>query len=231
VLAVVFDYYFTLADPSSTSDSTLDALLDEMMPGTSRAAFDRARTSYDAARQIPNPAGSRFESYEQRWRSYGEGLFASLGISGAGRRYAAARYAAHASAPLYPDAQEALADLRALGLRLGVLSDADGYLADSIALHRVHVDAVRSSQDLQRYKPHPEVFLEICTVLRVVPEETMFVGDSPVNDIEGALHAGLLAAWLNRSGQEWPLTSCQPTFEVSSLAELRGLFTPGSTKR
>jgi putative hydrolase of the HAD superfamily len=47
-------------------------------------------------------------------------------------------------------------------------------------------------------KPDPEIFLRACARLNVLPEQALHIGDSLVEDFEGARAAGLRALLLDR---------------------------------
>jgi putative hydrolase of the HAD superfamily len=64
------------------------------------------------------------------------------------------------------------------------------------------------------------MFEAVCRELSVQPSEALFVGDSPVADIEGARRAGLHAAWINRRDLAWPSHLPPPAVRVDSLTEL-----------
>jgi HAD superfamily hydrolase (TIGR01549 family) len=51
-------------------------------------------------------------------------------------------------------------------------------------------------------KPDPAIFHAACEALRVLPEETVYIGDDPALDVEGAQKAGLSGVWMNRTGIE-----------------------------
>lgn len=48
-------------------------------------------------------------------------------------------------------------------------------------------------------KPDPEIFLRALDRLGVRPEESVYVGDHPVSDIEGATRAGMKTVWKRNS--------------------------------
>lgn len=54
-----------------------------------------------------------------------------------------------------------------------------------------HFNSVVISQDCGWRKPHPKIFSDALKRLDVKPAEVVFVGDSPKEDIKGALEAGL----------------------------------------
>lgn len=74
-------------------------------------------------------------------------------------------------------------------------------------------------------KPDPTIFLTAASHLQTPPEEILFVGDHPYNDIWGAHNVGMHTAWLKRT-QEWPetLSSSIADLTIASLAELHTLF-------
>ena len=49
-------------------------------------------------------------------------------------------------------------------------------------------------------KPDPKIFLAACEQLGVAPAETVYVGDDPLLDVEGAQLAGLRGVWMDREG-------------------------------
>ncbi|RZI41432.1 HAD family hydrolase [Herbaspirillum sp. HC18] len=47
-------------------------------------------------------------------------------------------------------------------------------------------------------KPDAAIFLAACNALGIAPHETVYVGDDPLLDVEGAQKAGLQGLWINR---------------------------------
>lgn len=81
------------------------------------------------------------------------------------------------------------------------------------------------SADFGRRKPHPAIFHEALRQLGASPEESLYVGDTPADDIRGAHAAGMDVAWLNRKGRAAPADEPAPTFVLSDLADLREILT------
>jgi putative hydrolase of the HAD superfamily len=106
--------------------------------------------------------------------------------------------------------------------RLGILSN-NPYLQVEVERLRlrdwfeVAVDVPRD-----RMKPHPEAFAMACTAMRVVPDRTVYVGDSIAADVEGALGAGLIPVWLDRHDEPWEPPA--GVHRIGSLAELPDLL-------
>lgn len=95
---------------------------------------------------------------------------------------------------LYPDARNALKAAKARGLHVGVVTDADRYLATELfpvlALEGT-VDAITTAEDAGYVKPHPALFRLALAKARAAPNEAVFVGDSFERDIVGARAAGI----------------------------------------
>lgn len=120
-----------------------------------------------------------------------------------------------------PDVPNALETLGERGLRTGVLSDADtDQISACLARCDLHFDAVLCSEDLGCYKPHRSVFHAACEALGVEPGDAVYVGDSPINDVEGSRRAGLGAVWLNRRGLRWPDDLDPPELVATSLDDM-----------
>ncbi|MCO4858960.1 HAD family hydrolase [Herbaspirillum sp. WGmk3] len=77
------------------------------------------------------------------------------------------------------------ADLERIGLA--------GHFGVSIAAHR-----------FGRAKPDPAIFHAACEALQVAPAATVYVGDDPLLDVQGAQRAGLRAVWMNRFDRTLP---------------------------
>ncbi|MCU0859562.1 MAG: HAD family hydrolase, partial [Thermoplasmata archaeon] len=99
---------------------------------------------------------------------------------------------AHETEPL-PGAKEALTALRARGVKVGVLTRACEEYAEkvlSLTGMRELVDAIEPRNSQVRPKPHPDAYLRLAAKMGVRPEETVFVGDHPI-DATCAARAGV----------------------------------------
>jgi HAD superfamily hydrolase (TIGR01509 family) len=100
---------------------------------------------------------------------------------------------------LAPHAVETLADIKALGLGTGLVSNAGFTTAPQ--LRRIlgdygllpHFDVLVFSDEAGAAKPAARLFQQAATALGLEPGACAFVGDSPHNDIGGAIAAGMLA--------------------------------------
>jgi len=59
------------------------------------------------------------------------------------------------------------------------------------------------SEDVGKKKPDPAPYLKACELAGCGPDEVLFVGDNPVDDIAGAQHLGMRTVWINRKGVSW----------------------------
>ena len=83
---------------------------------------------------------------------------------------------------------------------MGVITNGPTYLQnhkmDESGL-RPYCDIVTVSGDVGVHKPDPELFKIVAKRLNLKPEECVYVGDHPINDIKGALDAGMKAIRMN----------------------------------
>ena len=209
--AVVFDYYETLA---RLPDAAREPLFDDIAhrAGASLApgeAYRQWRRDIDNDLKVrfggvrPALDGPvEFVSFRETWIERFRQLFAFWGVDAAPGLGADASRDAPADAEIYPDARRGLEALRA-GYRLAIFSNADNdFLSPSVERSDLGMETVISSEDVQAYKPHVSAFREVCRRLELAPEAVVYIGDSPRADIEGPLHAGMRAVWINRCGVE-----------------------------
>jgi putative hydrolase of the HAD superfamily len=102
----------------------------------------------------------------------------------------------------YPEAPEALRALRAMGLRLVVVSNWDVSLHERLAETGLAelVDGAVASAEAGVAKPDPAIFALGLARAGVPAEAAWHVGDSLDADVEGALAAGLAPVLLDRGG-------------------------------
>ena len=99
----------------------------------------------------------------------------------------------------FEEAHETVEALDARGLTVGLLSNADeDFLQRALSRARLRFSVIQSSESLRVYKPHRAVFLAACERLGCAPNETLYVGDSPIADVGGGHNAGLRTVWIRR---------------------------------
>lgn len=101
---------------------------------------------------------------------------------------------------LFPGMEEALGELRALGLRLGVLSNKPDSLTqktiDGLGVRDAFAAVLGHREDLPR-KPDPAGLHHVLGRLGLSPDEILYVGDTPI-DMETGARAGaprVAVAW------------------------------------
>jgi HAD superfamily hydrolase (TIGR01509 family) len=120
-----------------------------------------------------------------------------------------------------PGVAEALVELRALGLRLVVVSNSDGTAERGLTRLglRQLVDAIVDSQIVGFEKPDPRIFQH--ALAGRDPATTLHVGDLYSVDVVGARRAGIHALLLDPLG-DWPPVDCARLPDVAAVAcELR----------
>ena len=108
----------------------------------------------------------------------------------------------------YEGIPDALQDLAARGIRLGLLSNKPDSETQLLARHFFpdRFDAVAGSRPGVPLKPDPAALYAMLATLSVSPDETVYVGDSNV-DMQTARNAGIFSvgvAWGFRGAEELP---------------------------
>jgi putative hydrolase of the HAD superfamily len=140
--------------------------------------------------------------------------------------YADARERALEAIRLYPDAVETVRSLRALGLKVGVLTNGPSRLQrrklELLGLED-ELDAIAISGEIGASKPEPEAYAAAVAMLGLEPGDVAMVGDHVENDVAGALAAGLGAAvWVERYPGELP-EGARLARELAEVPRLLGL--------
>ena len=102
---------------------------------------------------------------------------------------------------LYDDVIPVLAELRAMGLKLGLVSNTSRDLGAFVRHFGLDVDAWVSSGSHGKVKPSPLIFAAALQLLGVAAADAVMVGDSVEDDVEGAEAAGMRALLLDRAGR------------------------------
>jgi putative hydrolase of the HAD superfamily len=188
----------------------------EVSPEQAEAGF-RAEIAYYLAHHLEGADPRSLALLRDRCA---EQLMRALGLPGLD--HATARRAMLDALEFTPfqDAAPALERLRAMGLRLVVVSNWDCSLAQWLAPAGLLdlVDGVVSSGAVGAAKPDAAIFLRGLELAGVGAERAVHVGDSLRNDVEGARGLGIRAILLDRARR------APPGVEVAaSLAELPSL--------
>jgi putative hydrolase of the HAD superfamily len=129
-----------------------------------------------------------------------------------------------------PGCREGLRALAATGVRLGVVSNADGLIAQRLQEREVlqvgpglgvAVECVIDSGTVGVMKPDPRIFRIALDAMDLTPESVWYVGDMPGIDVVGARRAGLRPVLMDPLGLHHDAGSER----TGSLAELAARIT------
>lgn len=132
-------------------------------------------------------------------------------------------------AQVFPDSRATLRTLRERGYPIGLLSNtwwAAAWHNADLAAHGLAglLDVLAYTSDLPHSKPHPSVFQHVAAQLGVSPADCVMIGDRPIDDVQGALRAGMCGI-LKTNGKPRPIPEgLQPTAIIQDLAELPPLL-------
>ena len=126
-----------------------------------------------------------------------------------------------------PDAVAVLRELRARGLKVGMLSNTHWPRAfherflerDGLA---ELIDARLYTSEMEFQKPHPSSFLAAAAALDVDPDACVFVGDRPWDDISGAQAVGMRTV-LRPNPFAPDVEGIDPDARIQRLPQLVGL--------
>ena len=203
--AVLFDVDFTIARPGPELGPEGYRRLGE------RFGLQLDPTRYNTARERAVEGIRRhpeLEHDEEIWVAFTERIIRGMGGE-ADSAYECAvemtrawEHAEHFE--LYEDALPVLEVFREHDLKLGLVSNTGRDLDLFVAHHRLDVDAAIGSRAFGRTKPHPTIFRAILEQLEVEPADAAMIGDSPEDDIEGALAAGIERVFLLDREDRYP---------------------------
>ena len=165
-----------------------------------------------------------YKRYDRAWADQFEYVFKRMRLQGDAWAAALQFKAALAGASAFPDAQPAIDALRP-HYRLALLSNADDdFLMECLARNELRFDTVITSEQAEAIKPNPAIFHYLARKLDVPVGNVLYAGDNPIPDVLGPQRAGMMSAWVNRSGMRKPRNVPQPDVRVRSLEELVGLL-------
>ena len=122
----------------------------------------------------------------------------------------------------FPDVGATLAELKARGDRLAILSNGSpDMLASAVEASGLGplLEAVLSVDTVRAYKPRPEVYALVTNHLGVRPQDVAFASSNRW-DIMGAATFGFRTFWINRSDMPDEYQPFPPSRQLRGLAEL-----------
>lgn len=122
----------------------------------------------------------------------------------------------------FPETIPMLERLRSMGYKTGLITN--GYhdlqyaKVDNLGL-RLHFDEIIVTGDYGIHKPDRGIFDIMAEKLSLSPDEMVYVGDNPINDIEGARGAGWKTVWMKSTGF-WDEKTEKADREVFTVGEV-----------
>ena len=129
---------------------------------------------------------------------------------------------------LYPDVRPALAELRALGIRVVIAGNRTARAGNLLRALDLPADLVVTSEEWGVAKPDLAFFEHVLEASGADPRATLYVGDHPANDLFPARSAGMRAAHIRRGpyGHWWadhPDVIETADWRIDTLTELSSL--------
>jgi FMN phosphatase YigB (HAD superfamily) len=127
-----------------------------------------------------------------------------------------------------PGSRDGLQALADTGVRLGIISNADGMMGARLAQLEVcqvgpgigvDIEFVVDSGNVGVMKPDPRIFQAAIDLLGLEPDQVWYVGDMPAIDVVGARRAGIRPYLMDPLGLHLDATY-QRTSSLAALADL-----------
>jgi HAD superfamily hydrolase (TIGR01549 family) len=223
VQAVLFDVDFTLARPGPELGP------DGYVSIAARYGLDLDGSKYADARAKALETLRRdpeLRHDEEIWIAFSERIVRGMGGDSDRAREIAAEieraWEVSENFDLYDDVVPVLDELRRRGLKIGLVSNGARNIDEFVAHHDLPIDAAVGSRTHGKVKPDPSIFLAALERLGVGPEETVMVGDTFADDIEGARAVGIRAILIDREGQHPEIN--ERLSDLYELSSALGLF-------
>ena len=127
----------------------------------------------------------------------------------------------------YPFTKPTLKKLRDMGYKIGLITNGS-HNSQHLKLNKLGIedmfDEIITTGDVGAHKPAAEPFEVFSQRIGISPEEMMYVGDHPLNDVEGSRRAGYTPVWVKTTGT-WFFDDIEKApYEVDTVAELPELL-------
>ncbi len=235
--AVFFDFGGTLFSYRSLMPNSVRLISEavtrlglEMEPGPAALAYHRAsQESMEALMQ--QPFFLHRDLFYGAFRRFAEQLGKPATDEFLDWFYEAQRSSLIESFELRSDCMETLGALHRRGLHLSIVSNVDDDFLEPM-LERSELKPLlhswTSSEEARSCKPSPEIYQVALDKTGCTPQEVVFVGDSPEQDIAGARTLGMTTV-LIRDGDAPPpgaggLEASSPHFIIDELSELADIL-------
>jgi putative hydrolase of the HAD superfamily len=228
IKAVFFDAAGTLIKPARRVGESYAAIAAKYGKTVTPAALnERFRACFDSAPRLafPDADESNLGEMERNWwKRLVAQIFEPWSPFDGFDDYFDELFAYFAQAQawdLYPEVPETLAQLKARGLILSVISNFDSRLLgilDGLGAG-LWLEQVFVSSRVGFAKPDARIFEAALSHHGIQPRQAFHVGDSVANDLEGADHAGLKGILVDR-GSAAPKTDGQRVARLDEIVSL-----------
>ncbi|MFL4474836.1 HAD family hydrolase [Paeniglutamicibacter sp. MACA_103] len=207
VEGVLFDIDDTLVDLNSAAIKGFHQLTAEDFSGVPAAVREHV------ARDYADDAAGAYERYmageltflgqrvERIRRAYGLVGFEAPPAAALGAWSARYEEVVQSMWAPFPDVHACLDALDAMSIPYGAVSNnGESYQRNKLELSGLgRIEMLVGSDTAGAPKPDPRPFHAGCRMLGTTPGSTLYVGDNPVNDVQGAKDAGLQGILLDRA--------------------------------
>jgi putative hydrolase of the HAD superfamily len=129
----------------------------------------------------------------------------------------------------FPDTIPVLEELRTRGYKIGLLTNSflPMWMRDvELETYQLlpYFDARVTAADVGYVKPHPNIYYALLDMMRITPDQAVFVGDRPKNDIAGANAVGLISVLMDPPHLQRELNGVIPDHTITMLGDLLPLL-------
>jgi len=229
IKAIFFDAAGTLIKPSRRVGESYAAIAEKYgIQVPSGALSERFRACFDESPPLAFPGASPAEiAYLERdwWKQLVKRIFDPWSPFDRFEGYFAELFEYFSRADswnLYPEVPATLTALKARGLIIDVISNFDSRLVKILhGLGAGHwFDEIFISSHVGHAKPSRQIFEAALEKHGINPDHAIHVGDSEVNDVQGAMNAGLKPIFVDRDGAN----DSASTPRVENLTEIIDLL-------
>ncbi len=203
--AIFFDVDETLFPTSEFTERARRAAVKAMQDVGLRMPVE---TCYHELLEVISEFGSNYgQHYDKLLRricpAYWQGINPAVLVAAAVTAYHGCK---RDSLEAYPDVIEVLQELQRTDLILGIITHGlEVKQADKLLRLGVYPylcpQAIFITEQLGISKPNPKLYRRACNAMGVSPEEAIYVGDHPVDDVDAANAAGMITIRVRRGGR------------------------------
>ncbi len=216
IKAVIFDVFGTLikVEKGNSARVTMNRLTAESGAVIDESKFLREWREYYASHTAD---GCKFMTEREIFTARIRMFYDRYGITRCAEEDTAEMLSAAFERDIYKDVLPALEALKSkVRILLGSNTDND-VLQAVIHKNGLRADRVYTSEDLKCYKPDKKFFQHILNDNSLLPDEVLFVGDNPRDDVQGPKRLGISTVLIDRSGSG---DKYGQDYTISSMSEL-----------